>query len=468
MGVKIWTNHLRMDATCKIAVSVPAYAEQECVLDCIWSVAQQQNIDPAYFEIGIIINNSWEEAKQRTPAFLNNQRSLQLLKACISKKSPAASLVRQHPLIKKIRFSGLRMLVVDASSLPYAAKRHSVGRVRDILARILINRFKQIGQTGGIILSTDADCRLDYLALHHAVAAFEQDPKVVGAVGTPWGFYPPDMLHTESIQVYFELRKYLQLLLLDLGIIQVIPVPKLFSQFKLEGFCACFLVDAYEAAGGFAHLQGGEDYVLGYRLAQIGKVMTIPSAVHVPLRISHRTSMGEGLGWEVERALQAVTSQRILLPSLDYYRAYSSLIHSLAHQQSWNRFSQDHIAVAQCINQRLYSQMQSRFLSKQHFLRYPEEYFKLKQYILHQIVPKIKKRFPDQACKQVLRASEELTFEKFSQVNGLREKFKLKLLRVQQDTYHQSVTLELIGALQKTKLLYELVEETKENYKKDT
>jgi hypothetical protein len=313
----------------------------------------------------------------------------------VNGRIPASISPNDRKNILLIKSLGLRLVVLDASSLPFAAKNNSVGLVRDRLARFIINRFTQANIPNGIILSTDADCELDPLCISQAITSFNKHSEVVAAVGRPQGYYPSTTPMSEEIAAYFEFRKEFQSFLTKLNILNTIPVPKLFSKFKLEGFCACFRVDAYLKAGGFAHIQGGEDYVLGFRLAQLGKVLEIPSIVKVPLRISRRTSMGEGLGWEVERALQAVQQSHLLVGSLEYYQAHGKIIQSLIKGLPYSEFIEQLPHLKQSVNIRLYNQLLKSFKTKSEFLLAPQDYFALKQLLLKKIQPKLRTKYPD-------------------------------------------------------------------------
>jgi hypothetical protein len=165
-----------MEKSCKLSVLIPVYGESlEMVMRPLLSLIAQKGVGFADFEVVMAVNNSRQEALQKTDVFKLNQKILEALKfmsgeARILNRDFAA---REKEWILRVKNSGIRLRAADLSGAKNAKTVNVIGAVRKTVGDEICRRFlaAPVGQSG-IIAMTDCDCRVSENYIASILAAF--------------------------------------------------------------------------------------------------------------------------------------------------------------------------------------------------------------------------------------------------------------------------------------------------------
>ena len=149
-----------MRPECRLAVLIPAYNETpETILRPLRSLAGQR-VPKNIFEVVCVVNNSRQEAAERSPAFLQNQTTIKFLQNLAADKE----------------LSDLQLHVLDKSSFELADEESNVGIARDRAGAEICLRFLKNGQKEkGLIVLLDADSYFSENALQAMLDIFESE-----------------------------------------------------------------------------------------------------------------------------------------------------------------------------------------------------------------------------------------------------------------------------------------------------
>ena len=150
-----------------VSVVVPVYDELHNgnILTQIESFINQ-DADPQSFELIFIVNNSFDDAQDKTPAFEDNQQLLEIGKYLNAPQgTPQPEFfknlsAREQSIIAEAKRTGLNIHFLDRSTqgVPGVVEKHGVriGTLRNIGVFTAIDRFESI-ERNGFIANLDAD-----------------------------------------------------------------------------------------------------------------------------------------------------------------------------------------------------------------------------------------------------------------------------------------------------------------------
>jgi len=151
------------DPRLQVSVIVPVY--QELSNGNIYRLLQsfaKQDADPRTFEIVFVVNNTPQNAKEKTAAFLDNQKTLCLGRYLNSDNrhfnQPDFVPDAFYDLLQEVRHKDLYLYFLDRSS---AGMERNMGRIRNQGILPVISRFEAIG-VDGFIANLDADTEVPY------------------------------------------------------------------------------------------------------------------------------------------------------------------------------------------------------------------------------------------------------------------------------------------------------------------
>ncbi|MCX6797485.1 MAG: glycosyltransferase family A protein [Candidatus Doudnabacteria bacterium] len=151
----------KMHPACKVGVVIQAYDEPpDILLMPLCSLSQQEGVKPEEFEAVVIINNSKTEAANRTREYLANQLNIAILRFMAGKGPQPGNLPAENiEKIKEIKKSGIRVRLIDKSSLPFADRDNFLAKARNRAGAEIAKRFLRlpVGEKG-IVAFTDCDC----------------------------------------------------------------------------------------------------------------------------------------------------------------------------------------------------------------------------------------------------------------------------------------------------------------------
>ena len=167
-----------MELSCKVAVVIPVFNETSETL--LWPLASlaRQSLSKHLFEVIFVINNSRQEASLAAPEFRQNQQTIRFLRSLEAEQDLAgyfgeAALLESFNSVKN---SGLRVHIIDKSSLSNAESENNVGIARDVGGSEAVLRFLKNGRKEkGLIAMLDADSYYSGAALASMVNIFEQN-----------------------------------------------------------------------------------------------------------------------------------------------------------------------------------------------------------------------------------------------------------------------------------------------------
>jgi len=204
-------------------------------------------------------------------------------------ETAAASVLRQNDQSVqavedwKLKHPELPVYILCFNTL---AKKHAgVGMARKLGMDEALHRLILAGQDQGVIISLDADCRVNSLYLqdienyfrhkkHACVIPFSHQVEGLSAV------------HVQAIRLY-ELEIHYH--------VQGLRFAKYPQAFHTLGSCFAVSAQAYAAQGGMNRRQAGEDFYFLHKMAELGAVGTLKEACVYPLaRLSFRVPFGTG------------------------------------------------------------------------------------------------------------------------------------------------------------------------------
>jgi hypothetical protein len=298
---------------CRVAVLIPVYDESsEILMRPLQSLVDQQNVNFDDFEVVFIVNNNKQEAKQKSPAFLSNQKAIIFL--------------------REFKGGGLHIRVIDKSSLQFADKYNHVAHARNRGCLEIALRFCQNGQGArGIMAMTDADCRVSSNYISSLIKVFKYNNQINGVSGAVHNEIDEGLPHFRQVGLAFNAHvgfsgrfspaaKYKDGLALK-------------KQHKLKynplntGQDLAVSVGAWLMAGGFPNRPSGEDFHFGRLVENLPGDIAVTDAYTVfPLvRISTRTGLA-AFGRRVEKISLAVDnfcagkSRQVWIPDNDLQR----------------------------------------------------------------------------------------------------------------------------------------------------
>ncbi|KWW30322.1 MAG: hypothetical protein AUK63_974 [bacterium P3] len=199
---------------------------------------------------------------------------------------------------------GLEIHVMDCSSpgCGWSGKQHGVGQARK---RLFDAVSSEAVSEAGLLVSLDADTRIDADYLRRLVSTFDACPSP-DAVAAPYyhRLTGDEVVDRPLLRYECYMRHYL---------LQLLRIGSPYA-FTALGSAMAFTCRAYRRAGGMAPLQGGEDFYLMQKFAKTGhialrlqggtgadEVLVFPSG-----RVSRRVPFGTGPAVAMQPAGQAV------------------------------------------------------------------------------------------------------------------------------------------------------------------
>lgn len=250
-------NEVRIEApqnpACEFSVVIPVYNESpERILKQIESLKNQQDIDPAQFEIIYVVNNDLPSENPKSTAVIEaNQKVIETLRGV----------------------SGLNIFVIDKSSTGNEIERCNVGKARNRGVAEASLRFYENGKNG-LLIQTDADTYFEdpnYLSKLKKITT--ENPDVIGVAGGLVFEFNPDTKDEKEIT---ELRKKVARFVLERKwdiLVQFLRDPESSTPAGTKNFSGANMISrSYESAvvGGLIDANAGEDPQFGEDLEAYG------------------------------------------------------------------------------------------------------------------------------------------------------------------------------------------------------
>jgi len=341
-----------MPGACRLVLAVPAYDEDaQTLLRLFLSAAEQKGAGKESFAVIVNVNNSRREAGEKSAAFLQNQRLLKLLRFLAAQSEPLPDNLSKSEIAtaEKIKKSGLKVIVLDNSSLDKAAELNNVGVARNAAAVWAAEEFlkSKAGQQG-IIAMTDCECILSPNYVREITATFKKFPRLNGLSGQLMISAPPEMpyapLVVEAVRLHLEKENKKFKETLEEAPDKIKQTKKIFFQKAdnlpdlglTSGQNMAVTAKAFLQAGGIPPLYSSEDRVFGSRVEKLeGDVAkNYGYWVEAELRPSQRAGWGS-LGRRVSVIAKAVEdfmqgkSERILVPDLEGSKKFHEAVNRL-------------------------------------------------------------------------------------------------------------------------------------------
>jgi hypothetical protein len=308
-----------MDRSCKVAVLIPVYDENfNMILRPIYSLAGQRGVGFDEFEAVVIVNNSRAEAKNKNKAFVANQQAIKLIRYAqkLISKPPENLSGENLKQIKKIWQSGLRVRLINKSTLKNAEAENNVGLARRLAAGGIVRRFHKNGQKErGIILITDADCAFSPNTIYELIGTFKKY-RINGMAGNLSPItdpeFPEPRLLKKVLEVSGELMPWPKSLLRPGKNLYFEKGDSLGFAVLKTGQNMAVSAGAYLLAGGFDDLDSSEDVLLGQKISNLPGdiVKNLNYTVTTIVRPSVRTGAG-ALGRRIKFILDSVENYRL-------------------------------------------------------------------------------------------------------------------------------------------------------------
>jgi hypothetical protein len=288
------------------------------VLRPLYSLAGQKGVGFDEFEAVVIVNNSKDEAKNKSKEFVANQRAIKLIRFVQKLSSkPLENLSGENlKQIKKIWQSGLNVRLIDKSALQIAVVENNVGLARRVAAGDIVRRFFENGQKErGIILVTDADCAFSPNTIYEIISTFLKYP-INGLAGNLVPIidpeFPEQKLLKKVLEASGELRPWPKSLRRPGKILYFEKGDSLDSNVLKTGQNMAVSAGAYLLAGGFEDLDSSEDVLLGQKISNLPGdiVKNFNYTVTTIIRPSLRTGAG-ALGRRIKYILDSVENFRL-------------------------------------------------------------------------------------------------------------------------------------------------------------
>lgn len=325
-----------MSPLCKAAVLVPAYMEDiATLLRPLLSLARQQEAGIEEFEVVVIVNNNRREAQDKSPAYLANQRILKFLRFLSEGQKVSPDFTNQElAAAQEIKNSGLRIIVIDKSSLAFADKKNHVAHARNRGCLEITARFLSNGRNEqGIIAMTDCDCAVSPGYIRSIIDAFEKHKFLNGLCGAMEHEIDKTLPYQSSVKQafdahvgftgrFFPAKKYA-------GGMAFKKKHHLVYEPLNTGQDMVVPVRSWLLAGGFPDRPSGEDFHFGRVVEKLkGDIAVTDNYTIYPLiRLSGRTGLG-GYGGRVKKIVKSVS---------DFHKGRSSRVH-IPDQRRQNNF----------------------------------------------------------------------------------------------------------------------------------
>ncbi len=254
----------------KMIVVIPAYTEPR-VSDVLNSLSHC--IQPNCSVEVVVVVNSPEETSSDVRAI--NQSSLKIIQQY-------AEQIHCND-----RYSWLQIYAIEAAELP--RKWAGVGLARKIGMDEAVRRFDQLDRPEGVIISLDADCRVDQNYFQELESLFIKNHKVNGCTIY---FEHPVSGQEFSAEVYLGIVFYELYMRYYRNALEWSGFP---HSFYTVGSAFAVRAAAYTAQGGMNKRQAGEDFYFIQKLIPGGGLVSLNTTRVMPsCRLSDRVPFGTG------------------------------------------------------------------------------------------------------------------------------------------------------------------------------
>ncbi len=244
-----------------VSIVVPVYNELKNgnIFEQISSFVQQE-ADPKTFELIFIVNNSLDDARNKTSEFEDNQRLLHLgayLNAPLGTPQPAFFddfTAEQRAIIEEAKQKGLAIHFIDRSTngVPGIVEQHGIriGTLRNIGIYAAIDRFDSLSRNG-FIANLDADTTVPVDYVTRLISYSAQDNVDVIYTNLKYKFVGGN-------EFLFKTH-FVQIAQLTTSRFPEYVVAR--AQQDIALVCIVARSDVFKQKGGFADLTTGEDIV---------------------------------------------------------------------------------------------------------------------------------------------------------------------------------------------------------------
>lgn len=321
-----------MGSGCKVAVLIPVYDEPVgLLLNVLLSLAAQKNVLKKDYEIFVVVNNNRRQAKESSPEFLQNQKTLQFI-AYLNCEIPVCPFDlnrEQQQIMFEIRKSGLQIRLTDKSSVRFADALNNCGSAKNFGGTEICRRFGTAkAGSNGIIALLDCDCRVSESFLKEILETFK-NPEINLVAGKWLTEVDPSHPYSEALAkaaaIHFGVDNSLKNFKVSKKrlIIQLQKGDKHKKPIARIGHNMAVRVSAWLAVGGFPRLSSFDDIIFGQRITELpGDVAFNPNYwVCNLLRPSERAGMAS-IGRRMKAIIESIEyfaegrGQEVLLPDL--------------------------------------------------------------------------------------------------------------------------------------------------------
>jgi len=268
-------------------IVIPAYAERDHLFDTLAALAGNPPPLLSSTLVIVVVNNGPEQGTPRAD-FLDNQRTLQLLKGVQTGSVPAAEPgeERLRTILETLRRSALRLGVVDAASPGREFPRNvaGVGAARKLGLDLALSLPP--GEGGDrVLICLDADTRVPADYLEGIRRRFRRRDTAAGIVS--FAHPPPEEIETRAAILCYEIfLRYYVLALLLAGSPYAFPC---------VGSTMVFKPDRYVSVRGMSLRTAGEDFYFLNKVRKAGIIEPLHDIVVQPAaRLSARVPFGTG------------------------------------------------------------------------------------------------------------------------------------------------------------------------------
>ena len=245
----------------KVSITIPMRNEKDPIL--VLKSIYKSNVDHAYYEIIIVLNQDQNTSKEIQKT---NLRAFQIL----------------NDFKGYNNYNNLHIIFIK--DLPL--KKSGVGLARKIAMDESLRRFESINKPNGLIVGLDADCVVDSFYVEKLI---HLSNGAEGQMGYGFGFeHDQDLIpeNTTAIVLYeLHLRLYRHALLW---------AGHPHSQYTIGSALACTAL-GYAAQGGMNSRKAGEDFYFLQKFIKSGHFEFVPDIKVIPSsRISNRVPFGTG------------------------------------------------------------------------------------------------------------------------------------------------------------------------------
>ncbi len=289
-----------MMKSCRVGVVIPVYDEKDELVERLLSSFLLQDCDFDEFELAFVVNNSQDEVRQKTSAYQQNRKILELLKYLAGENlnSPAYFSSEELSKWEKIRLSGLHIKIIDASSEFFAPKENNAGVARGKGGDEMVRRFATVpAGLKGIIALLDCDTSVSSGFISGIIAAFNQRKSLNGIAGIFAIEFPPAIKNQEIFFQAYQTFAGNKLWLSDEAELNFLLHIKNkthveLGQFLITGQNMAITARAWTAAGGFPKWHLWEDFEFGRRIEQLNGEVAMVGSYYIKTLIRPSTRTG--------------------------------------------------------------------------------------------------------------------------------------------------------------------------------